>query len=50
MTIDIVVLPGDGIGPEVTDEAVRVLDWFASRRGIPLRMTRHLFGAAAWGW
>ncbi|WP_198369954.1 3-isopropylmalate dehydrogenase [Roseomonas rosulenta] len=47
-TLDIVVLPGDGIGPEVTDEAVRVLDWFVARRGVPLRMTRHLFGSAAW--
>jgi len=46
--IEIAVLPGDGIGPEVTDEAVRVLDWFVARRGVPLRMTRHLFGTAAW--
>jgi 3-isopropylmalate dehydrogenase len=45
---DIVVLPGDGIGPEVTDEAVRVLDWFVAHRGVKLRMTRHLFGSAAW--
>jgi 3-isopropylmalate dehydrogenase len=47
-TLDIVVLPGDGIGPEVTDEAVRVLDWFVTKRAVPLRMTRHVFGAAAW--
>jgi 3-isopropylmalate dehydrogenase len=46
--LDIVVLPGDGIGPEVTDQAVRVLDWFVAHRAVPLRMTRHLFGAAAW--
>jgi 3-isopropylmalate dehydrogenase len=46
--LDIVVLPGDGIGPEVTDEAVRVLEWFVAKRAVPLRMTRHLFGAAAW--
>ncbi|MBR0661892.1 3-isopropylmalate dehydrogenase [Neoroseomonas oryzicola] len=48
MTLDIVVLPGDGVGPEVTDEAVRVLDWFVAKRGVPLRMTRHLFGSASW--
>ena len=47
-TMDIVVLPGDGIGPEVTDEAMRVLDWFVQRRAVPLRMERRLFGAAAW--
>ena len=48
MTLNIVVLPGDGIGPEVTDEAVRVLDWFVAKRAIPLRMERRLFGSAAW--
>ena len=48
MTFNIVVLPGDGIGPEVTDEAVRILDWFVQHRAIPLRMERRLFGAAAW--
>ena len=47
-TIDIVVLPGDGIGPEVTDEAVRVLEWFVQHRAIPLRMERRLFGSATW--
>jgi 3-isopropylmalate dehydrogenase len=47
-TRDIVVLPGDGIGPEVTDEAVRILDWFVRERAIPLRLERRLFGAAAW--
>jgi len=46
--LEIVVLPGDGIGPEVIAEAVRVLDWFVAKRGVPLRMTHHLFGAAAW--
>lgn len=48
MTLDIVVLPGDGIGPEVTDEAVRVLDWFVQKRGVQLRMKRYLFGASSW--
>ena len=48
MTLDIVVLPGDGIGPEVTDEAVRILDWFVQKRGVPLRMKRYLFGASSW--
>jgi 3-isopropylmalate dehydrogenase len=46
--MNIVVLPGDGIGPEVTDEAVRVLDWFVEKRGVKLAMRRYLFGAAAW--
>ncbi len=48
MSLRITVLPGDGIGPEVTDEAVRVLEWFVAHRGVKLAMERHLFGAAAW--
>lgn len=47
-TLRIVVLPGDGIGPEVTDQAVRVLEWFAQKRGVPLALERRLFGSAAW--
>ena len=33
MNSTITVLPGDGIGPEVTAEAVKVLDAVASRFG-----------------
>ncbi len=43
----ILVLPGDGIGPEVTREARRVLEAAASEAGIPLRFEHSLIGGAA---
>lgn len=44
----LIVLPGDGIGKEVTAEAVRVLEWFAARRGIDIELRHELFGAEAY--
>lgn len=32
----VAVMPGTGIGPEVTAQAVRVLEWFARHRAVPL--------------
>ncbi len=46
--LDVLVLPGDGVGPEVTAQAVRVLEWFADRRGLPLRLTERGFGIVNW--
>ena len=40
------VLPGDGIGPEVTAEAVRVLRAVADRFGYRLDLTEYAVGAA----
>ncbi|SVC73304.1 uncharacterized protein METZ01_LOCUS326158, partial [marine metagenome] len=31
---NLLVLPGDGIGPEVMGEVRRVLDWFDRRRAV----------------
>lgn len=41
----IAVIPGDGIGQEVTDQAVRVLEHFRSRNGIELEMVEWDLGA-----
>jgi 3-isopropylmalate dehydrogenase len=46
--MDVLVLPGDGVGPEVTAQAVRVLEWFADRSGLPLRLTGRGFGIVNW--
>jgi 3-isopropylmalate dehydrogenase len=46
MLLNIAVLPGDGIGPEVTDEAVRVLEAIATRFGHHLSLTRKDIGGA----
>jgi 3-isopropylmalate dehydrogenase len=42
----IAVLPGDGIGPEVTREAVRVLTAVADLYGYRFKTTEHAIGAA----
>jgi 3-isopropylmalate dehydrogenase len=43
----IVLLPGDGIGPEVVSAAVRVLDAAADRAGRRFAYTQHLIGGCA---
>ncbi|MCX5740061.1 MAG: 3-isopropylmalate dehydrogenase, partial [Proteobacteria bacterium] len=43
----IIVLGGDGIGPEVTREAKRVLERVAPRHGIALEFEDHLIGGAS---
>jgi 3-isopropylmalate dehydrogenase len=43
----VVVLPGDGIGPEVTDAARRVLDAAATRAGLQLDYVVDLVGGAS---
>jgi 3-isopropylmalate dehydrogenase len=41
------VLPGDGIGPEVMRETLKALDVLRRREGIPLRWEEALIGGAA---
>ena len=43
----IVVLPGDGIGPEIVAQAVRVLDVVNARFGLGLTHSEALIGGAA---
>jgi 3-isopropylmalate dehydrogenase len=47
MKASIVVLPGDGIGPEVTREGVRVLQAVAQKFGHEFQTVEHLIGGAA---
>lgn len=47
MKANIVVLPGDGIGPEVTAAARKVMEAAADRNGISLNFEEHLFGGCA---
>jgi len=47
MKARIAVLPGDGIGPEVTAEAVRCLHAIAAKYGHEFEMSEALVGAAA---
>ena len=45
--LSIAVLPGDGIGPEVTDAALRVLATAAAQFGFQVEVTSHSIGWAA---
>ena len=47
MTKKILVLPGDGIGPETTAEAVKVLRWFQEAGSLEIELTEALIGGAA---
>lgn len=47
MEANIVLLPGDGIGPEVVREAVRVLDVIADKFGHSFTYAEHLIGGCS---
>ena len=44
----LLVLAGDGIGPEVMAEVLRVLEWLESRRDVRFDVTEDLVGGAAY--
>ncbi len=47
-TYRLLVLPGDGIGPEVMGEVQRVAAWFRDRRQLPIDLRHRHFGLASW--
>lgn len=47
MEMNIALLPGDGIGPEIIDQAVKVCDAVADKYGHTITWTKALTGAAA---
>ena len=47
MAKQILVLPGDGIGPEVMAEVRRVLEWFKTKRKLDLEISEDVVGGAA---
>lgn len=47
MDLNIALLPGDGIGPEVIDQAVKAVDAVAKKFGHQVKWTSALTGAAA---
>ena len=44
----LLVLPGDGIGPEVVGETLRVVDWMAKKRSVSFDIDEGLVGGAAY--
>ncbi|MGM0660159.1 MAG: 3-isopropylmalate dehydrogenase [Pseudomonadota bacterium] len=47
-TRSLLILPGDGIGPEVMAEVARIIGWFGARRGIAFELSEDLVGGAAY--
>ncbi len=45
--VKLLILPGDGIGPEVMRQVLRVIDWVGETRGIDFQITEGLVGGAA---
>jgi 3-isopropylmalate dehydrogenase len=43
----LLILPGDGIGPEIMPEVRRVAEWFM-KRGTPISLDEELYGVASW--
>ncbi len=44
----LLILPGDGIGPEVMVEVRKVVEWFTTNRGLEFDVTEDLVGGAAY--
>jgi len=44
----LLILPGDGIGPEVMAEVRRVAEWFRDTRRLPIDLRQRPFGLASW--
>ncbi len=44
----LLILPGDGIGPEVMAEVRKIIDWFGSNRGLQFDVSEDLVGGAAY--
>ena len=44
----LLILPGDGIGPEVMAEVRKIIDWFGTKRGIVFDVSEDLVGGAAY--
>ncbi len=44
----LLILPGDGIGPEVMTEVRKIIDWYGTRRDLPFDVTEDLVGGAAY--
>ena len=47
-TASLLILPGDGIGPEVMTEVRKVIDWFGAKRGMSFDVSEDLVGGAAY--
>ena len=47
-TPSLLILPGDGIGPEVMAEVSRIIDWYGDKRGLKFVVSHDLVGGSAY--
>ncbi|MEM6587837.1 MAG: 3-isopropylmalate dehydrogenase [Pseudomonadota bacterium] len=47
-TPSLLILPGDGIGPEVMAEVRKIIDWFGAKRDLVFDVSEDLVGGAAY--
>ncbi|MFA5580657.1 MAG: 3-isopropylmalate dehydrogenase [Paracoccaceae bacterium] len=47
-TPSILILAGDGIGPEVMGQVTRIIDWYGDKRGLKFDVSHDLVGGAAY--
>jgi 3-isopropylmalate dehydrogenase len=47
-TPSLLILPGDGIGPEVMAEVIKIIDWYGDKRGLNFDVSMDLVGGAAY--
>ena len=44
----LLILPGDGIGPEVMTEVRKIIDWYGAKRDLTFDVSEDLVGGAAY--
>ena len=44
----ILLLPGDGIGPEVVAEVRKIIEWFNKKKSLDFEMEEDLIGGASY--
>jgi 3-isopropylmalate dehydrogenase len=44
----LVIMAGEGVGPEVVREARRVVEWFATEGGVDIDIREELYGTEAY--
>ena len=42
--VKVAVVGGEGIGPEVTAQSHRILNWFVTKRGVPMTLREAQYG------
>ena len=47
-TPSLLILPGDGIGPEVMQQVRRIIDWYGDKRGLKFEVSEDLVGGCAY--